>query len=181
MEFDIDRFDLIYAGAQKNMGPAGATLVIVRKSALGKVSRQLPAMMNYANHIEAGSMYNTPPVFAVYTSMLTLRWIKQKGGVGAMQKINEAKAGLLYDEIDRNPMFYTPTDSDDRSDMNVCFLLNDKELEGAFLAKCKEAGCVGLEGHRSVGGFRASIYNAMSEEGIRVLTDVMRDFERSHG
>lgn len=180
-EFDIDRFDLIYAGAQKNMGPAGATLVIVRKSALGKVSRQLPAMMNYSNHIEAGSMYNTPPVFAVYTSMLTLRWIKQKGGVGAMQKLNEAKAGLLYDEIDRNPMFYTPTASDDRSDMNVCFLMNDKELEGAFLAKCKEAGCVGLEGHRSVGGFRASIYNAMSEEGIRVLTDVMRDFERSHG
>lgn len=180
-EFDINRFDLIYAGAQKNMGPAGTTLVVVRKSALGKVSRHLPAMLKYENHIEAGSMYNTPPVFAVYTSMLTLRWVKKMGGVASMQKINESKAALLYDEIERNGLFYTPTVQEDRSDMNVCFLLNDKELEGAFLAKCKEAGCVGLEGHRSVGGFRASIYNAMPEEGIICLTEVMKEFERTHG
>lgn len=179
--FDINRFDLIYAGAQKNMGPAGTTLVVVRKSALGKVSRPLPAMLKYENHIESGSMYNTPPVYAVYTSMLTLRWIKKMGGVAAIQEANGSKAALLYDEIERNGMFYTPTVAEDRSDMNVCFLMKDKDLEGAFLAKCKDAGCVGLEGHRSVGGFRASIYNAMPKEGVACLTEVMKEFERTHG
>lgn len=178
---DVSRFDLIYAGAQKNMGPAGTTLVIVKKSALGKVNRPIPAMMNYINHIEAGSMYNTPPVFPVYVSMLTLRWIKQNGGVAAIQIKNEEKANALYGEIERNPLFYTPTASDDRSNMNVCFLLNDAEKEKMFLDACKKAGCIGLEGHRSVGGFRASIYNAMSIEGVNVLIDVMKDFEKSHG
>lgn len=178
---DVSRFDLIYAGAQKNMGPAGTTLVIVKKSALGKVNRPIPAMMNYINHIEAGSMYNTPPVFPVYVSMLTLRWIKQNGGVAAFQIKNEEKANALYGEIERNPLFYTPTASDDRSNMNVCFLLNDAEKEKMFLDACKKAGCIGLEGHRSVGGFRASIYNAMSIEGVNVLIDVMKDFEKSHG
>jgi phosphoserine aminotransferase len=178
--FDINKFDLIYAGAQKNMGPAGATLVIVKKSALGKVNRQIPAMMDYKNHIEAESMYNTPPVFPVYVSMLTMRWIKKLGGVAALQKLNEEKAALLYNEIERNAMFYTPTHQDDRSMMNICFLLHNKELEKEFLAKCKEAGCVGLEGHRSVGGFRASTYNAMSKEGVQVLVEVMKDFEKSN-
>ncbi len=178
--FDINKFDLIYAGAQKNMGPAGATLVIVKKSALGKVNRQIPAMLDYKNHIEADSMYNTPPVFPVYVSMLTLRWIKKLGGVAAIQKLNEAKATLLYNEIERNSLFYTPTHSDDRSMMNICFLLHNKDLEKDFLAKCKDAGCVGLEGHRSVGGFRASTYNAMSIEGVQVLVDVMKEFEKLH-
>lgn len=178
---DVSKFDLIYAGAQKNMGPAGTTLVIVKKSALGTVNRSIPAMMNYLNHIEAGSMYNTPPVFPVYVSMLTLRWIKNNGGVAAIQKRNEAKADALYDEIERNPLFYTPTAMEDRSNMNVCFLLHDKEKEKQFLESCKYAGCIGLEGHRSVGGFRASIYNAMSLEGVNVLIDVMKDFEKLHG
>ena len=178
---DINRFDLIYAGAQKNMGPAGTTLVIVRKSALGKVSRKIPAMLKYENHIEAGSMYNTPPVFPVYVSMLTLRWIKKNGGVAGMQRANEEKATLLYNEIDRNSLFYSPTNQEDRSRMNVCFLLHNSELEKEFLTKCKEAGCIGLEGHRSVGGFRASIYNAMTLEGIQVLVDVMKAFEVSKG
>jgi phosphoserine aminotransferase len=178
--FDINKFDLIYAGAQKNMGPAGATLVIVKKSALGKVNRQIPAMLDYKNHIEADSMYNTPPVFPVFVSMLTLRWIKKLGGVAAIQKLNEDKATLLYNEIERNSLFYTPTHPDDRSMMNICFLLHNKDLEKDFLLKCKEAGCVGLEGHRSVGGFRASTYNAMSVEGVQVLVDVMKDFEKTH-
>ncbi|MEY3421035.1 MAG: 3-phosphoserine/phosphohydroxythreonine transaminase [Bacteroidota bacterium] len=178
---DVSKFDLIYAGAQKNMGPAGTTLVIVKKSVLGTVNRSIPAMMNYLNHIEAGSMYNTPPVFPVYVSMLTLRWIKNNGGVAAIQKRNEAKADALYNEIERNPLFYTPTAMEDRSNMNVCFLLHDKEKEKQFLESCKYAGCIGLEGHRSVGGFRASLYNAMSLEGVNVLIDVMKDFEKLHG
>ena len=138
-------------------------------------------MLKYENHIEAGSMYNTPPVFPVYVSMLTLRWIKKNGGVAGMQRANEEKATLLYNEIDRNSLFYSPTNLEDRSRMNVCFLLHNSELEKEFLTKCKDAGCIGLEGHRSVGGFRASIYNAMSLEGIQVLVDVMKAFEVSKG
>jgi phosphoserine aminotransferase len=178
---DINKFDLIYAGAQKNMGPAGTTLVIVRKSALGKVSRKIPAMANYLNHIEGVSMYNTPPVLPVYTSMLTMRWLKKNGGVEAAQIRNEAKASLLYNEIDGNPLFYTPTVIQDRSVMNVNFLLHNKEQEADFLSDCKAAGCIGLEGHRSVGGFRASIYNAMDIEGVQVLVDVMKNFTIKHG
>ncbi|MBK9734019.1 MAG: 3-phosphoserine/phosphohydroxythreonine transaminase [Saprospiraceae bacterium] len=178
---DVNKFDLIYAGAQKNMGPAGTTLVIVRKSILGKVSRKIPAMLKYTNHIEAGSMYNTPPVFPVYVSMLTLRWIKKNGGVSGIQKMNEAKAAALYNEIDRNPLFFCPNETEDRSNMNICFLLKDSELEKDFLTKCKEAGCIGLEGHRSVGGFRASTYNAMSMEGIQQLIGVMKEFEKNNG
>lgn len=179
--FDINRFDLIYAGAQKNMGPAGATLVVVRKSAIGKVSRQLPSMLDYQNHVQGESMFNTPPVFPVYVSMLTMRWVKNQGGVAAMQKKNEHKAGLLWSEIDRNPLFYSPTHVEDRSDMNVCFLTRNSELESEFLALTKQAGCSGLAGHRSVGGFRASIYNAMPLEGVQVLVDLMKDFERTKG
>lgn len=179
--FDINDFDLVYAGAQKNMGPAGTTLVIVRKSALGQVSRKIPAMLKYENHIENGSMYNTPPVFPVYVSMLTLRWIKKNGGVAGMQRHNKLKANLLYNEIDRNSLFYSPTNMEDRSKMNICFLLHNSDLEKDFLAKCKDAGCIGLEGHRSVGGFRASVYNAMSIEGVEVLVKVMQDFEAAQG
>ena len=180
-EIDVNKFDLIYAGAQKNMGPAGTTLVIVKKSALGRVSRQIPAMMNYQNHIDAGSMYNTPPVFSVYVSMLTLRWIKKNGGVAGIQKKNEEKATALYTEIERNSLFYTPTAIDDRSKMNVCFLLHDKDKENQFQEECKSAGCIGLEGHRSVGGFRASIYNAMTLEGVEQLISVMQKFEKVNG
>ena len=178
---DVNKFDLIYAGAQKNMGPAGTTLVIVKKSALGKVNRQIPAMMNYQNHIDSASMYNTPPVFPVYVSMLTLRWIKRNGGIAGIQKKNEAKAAALYGEIERNSLFYTPTNHEDKSKMNVCFLLHDKEKEKQFLANCKSAGCIGLEGHRSVGGFRASIYNAMTLVGVNQLIGVMQDFEKVNG
>lgn len=178
---DIDRFDLIYAGAQKNMGPAGTTLVIIRKSALGKVSRKIPAMLKYENHIEAGSMYNTPPVFPVFVSMLTLRWIKKNGGIAAIQAVNETKAAQLYQEIDRNSLFYCPNVVEDRSKMNICFLLHDMSLEKEFITNCKAAGCIGLEGHRSVGGFRASTYNALSQEAIEVLIGVMQQFEKTHG
>ena len=180
-EIDINMFDLIYAGAQKNMGPAGVTLVIVRKSALGTVTREIPAMAKYQNHIDAGSMYNTPPVFPVYVSMLTLRWIKKNGGISGIQKLNEEKANTLYNEIERNSLFYTPTNTEDRSNMNICFLLQNQELEKDFLTNCINTGCVGLEGHRSVGGFRASIYNAMSLEGINQLVSVMQEFEKIHG
>lgn len=178
---DISKFDLIYAGAQKNMGPAGATLVIVKKSALGNVTRGLPAMVNYKNHIEAGSMYNTPPVFPVFVSMLTLRWIKKNGGVAGIQKMNEEKASNLYNEIERNSLFYSPINETDRSNMNICFLLHNKDLEKDFLSRCIDAGCVGLEGHRSVGGFRASVYNAMSMEGINQLVTIMQEFEKVNG
>lgn len=180
-EIDINRFDLIYAGAQKNMGPAGTTLVIVRKSALTKVVGTLGAMLDYNNHINGASMYNTPPVFPVYVSMLTLRWLKKNGGVSAIQQKNIEKANLLYNEIDRNSLFFCQVAPEDRSEMNVCFHLHNTELTDAFLAACKEAGCVGLAGHRSVGGFRASIYNAMTIQGVQVLTDVMCTFEVNHG
>ena len=163
------------------MGPAGTTLVIVRKSALGNVSRPIPAMLSYANHIESGSMYNTPPVFPVYVSMLTLRWIKKLGGLASMRMRNESKAALLYNEIERNELFFSPVATEDRSRMNICFLLHNRELEKDFLAMCKEAGCVGLEGHRSVGGFRASTYNAMEEASVQVLIDVMKEFGRTKG
>jgi phosphoserine aminotransferase len=180
-EIDIRKFDLIYAGAQKNMGPAGTTLVIVKKDKLGKINRYLPSMTDYKNHIEAASMFNTPPVYAVYTSMLTLRWIKDQGGVKAMAEHNKLKAVKLYEEIDNNPLFYTPTHTPDRSHMNVNFLLHDQKLEKDFLEMCKQAGCIGLEGHRSVGGFRASIYNAMDIDGVSTLVEVMQEFTRRNG
>ena len=179
--FDISAFDLVYAGAQKNMGPAGTTLVIVKKSVLGKTSRDLPAMLDYRNHIENESMYNTPPVFPIYVSMLVLRWLKKLGGVEAIQKINEEKAGVLYEEIERNPLFFCPVNEKDRSLMNVNFLLHDKEKEALFLEHAKTYGCQGIAGHRSVGGFRASIYNAMPLEGVKALVDAMQSFEQKHG
>jgi phosphoserine aminotransferase len=176
-QLDFSKFDLIYAGAQKNMGPAGTTLVVVKEEILEKSGRTIPSMLDYAKHIKAESMYNTPPVFAVYVSLLTLQWIKEKGGIAAVEKLNNAKADLLYAEIDRNPLFKGAAAVEDRSKMNVTFLLNNADHTATFDALWKEAGISGLPGHRSVGGYRASIYNAMPIESVQVLVDVMKALE----
>lgn len=179
-EFDGKKFGLIYAGAQKNMGPAGTTLVVIRKDMLGKSGRKLPTMLDYKTHIEKGSMYNTPPVFPIYVSMLTMRWIKNAGGVAEMEKRNNAKAELLYNEIDRNSLFEGTVKKEDRSKMNVVFVAKNPDLEKPFLDACKAANCVGLAGHRSVGGFRASLYNALDIESVKVLVDLMQEFEKKN-
>ncbi len=175
---DVSKFDLIYAGAQKNMGPAGVTLVIVKDSILGKVKRAIPSMLDYRIHIEGGSMYNTPPVFPIYVSLQTLKWVQANGGVAAMQKRNQEKADLLYGEIDRNPLFKGTAAKEDRSVMNVTFVLNDDSLDAEFMALAKQRNLSGLKGHRSVGGFRASIYNALPIESVQALVDAMQEFER---
>jgi len=175
-KINVADFGLIYAGAQKNMGPAGTTLVIVKDELLGKTDRKIPSMFCYQTLIEGGSMYNTPPVFAIYVSMLTLNWLKAKGGVAAIEKENIAKAKVLYEEIDRNPLFKPVAVPEDRSDMNVCFVMENPELEKAFLKLCDEKGIIGIKGHRSVGGFRASIYNALPITSIYVLIDAMQEF-----
>ncbi len=173
----IERFGVIYAGAQKNMGPAGVTLVIVRKDLLGKVDRKLTSMLDYQVHIAKNSSFNTPPVFPIYVSMLTMRWVKEQGGVATMAKRNEAKAKLLYSEIERNPKFRcTVTDPKDRSVMNATFATVDESDAAAFLEGATAAGVDALKGHRSVGGFRASMYNAMPLESVQVLVDVMKSF-----
>ena len=174
---DVSKFDIIYAGAQKNMGPAGTTLVIVKNEILGKTGRKIPTMLDYNTHISNESMFNTPPVFPIYVSMLTLQWLKNLGGVTVMEKINQQKADLLYNEIDRNPLFVGTAAKEDRSNMNVCFLLTDNSKEAVFNAMWQEAGISGIEGHRSVGGYRASIYNAMPLESIQVLIDIMKKLE----
>ena len=173
---DVSKFGIIYCGAQKNMGPAGVTLVIVNKNLLGKTGRPIPTMLDYSTHIAKGSMFNTPPAFPIYVSMLTMRWVKENGGVVAMATKNEAKAKLLYNEIDSNPLFEGTTAVEDRSLMNVTFKMKNAQMEEAFLADCAAADCVGIKGHRSVGGFRASIYNAMPIESVQVLVDVMKNF-----
>lgn len=173
---NVADFGLIYAGAQKNMGPAGVTLVIVKDDLLGKTGRKIPAMFNYQTQIEGGSMYNTPPVFAIYVSMLTLKWLKAKGGVPAIEQENITKARVLYEEIDRNPLFKAVAAVEDRSKMNVCFVMENPDLEKPFLKLAEERGIVGIKGHRSVGGFRASIYNALPISSIYVLIDVMQEF-----
>lgn len=178
---DVSKFDIIYAGAQKNMGPAGTTLVIIKKDILGKVNRSIPTMLNYETHIKKNSSFNTPPVFPIYVSMLTMEWVKAKGGVEAMQKINEDKAKALYDELDRNALFKANVAEGSRSLMNVTFLLTDDSKNDTFLKMCTDADIVGVKGHRSVGGFRASIYNAMPKSSIEVLIDVMKEFERTYG
>ncbi len=175
-EINVADFGLIYAGAQKNMGPAGTTLVIVKDELLGKTGRAIPSMLNYQLQIENGSMYNTPPVFAIYVSMLTLRWIKANGGVTAIAKANEAKAKELYTEIDRNPLFKGVCAVEDRSIMNVCFVMEKPELEKAFLKLAEDRDMVGIKGHRSAGGFRASIYNALPITSVYALIDVMQEF-----
>ncbi len=175
---DVSKFGLIYAGSQKNMGIAGTTLVIIRDDLMGKAKRKLPSMLDYKLQAENDSMYNTPPVFAIYMALETLKWVKSKGGVSAMQKLNEEKAGRLYAEIDSNPLFKGTCAVEDRSRMNVTFVMNKPELEGAFLKEAEAAGLSGLKGHRSVGGFRASIYNAMGVDGIDALVSLMRDFSK---
>src|ERR1700742_2627036 len=177
---NVADFGLIYAGAQKNMGPAGVTLVIVKDSLLGKTGRKIPAMFNYEVQIEGGSMYNTPPVFAIYVSMLTLNWLKSKGGVEAIEQENIAKARVLYGEIDRNPFFKGVCEVEDRSHMHVCFVMENPEHEKAFLKLCDEKGIVGIKGHRSVGGFRASIYNALPITSVYVLIDAMQEFHEKN-
>lgn len=177
-QLDFSKFDLIYAGAQKNMGPAGVTLVVVKEEILGKTGRTIPSILDYEKHIKAESMYNTPAVFAVYTSLLTMQWLKNQGGIPAIEKINDAKAKLLYTEIDRNPLFRGTAVAEDRSNMNATFLLNNESHAEAFDKMWKEAGISGLPGHRSVGGYRASMYNALPLESVQVLVDVMREFEK---
>ena len=178
---DFNSFDLIYAGAQKNMGPAGVNLVVVNKNILGKVKRNIPTIMDYRNHIREGSMLNTPPVFAVYVCMLTLRWLKAQGGVEAIEKLNNEKAALLYREIDENPLFKGAVVAEDRSKMNACFLMNDQTLETPFLDHLKELGIVGIKGHRTVGGFRASLYNALPLQSVEVLVGAMQSFSKQYG
>lgn len=178
---DVSDHILIYAGAQKNMGPAGVTLVIIDEDALGKVDRELPTMIDYRTHIKKGSMFNTPPVFPIYVSMLNLRWVKKQGGLKAMEERNKAKATLLYDEIDRNGLFKGLAATVDRSRMNVTFGIHNEELAGDFLKHAESHDCVGLKGHRSIGGFRASIYNAMNIEGVEALVDAMKTFEEKYG
>jgi phosphoserine aminotransferase len=176
-QLDFSKFDIIYAGAQKNMGPAGTTLVVIKEEILGKNGRTIPSMLDYLKHIKAESMYNTPSVFAVYASMLTLQWLKKSGGIAAIEKLNTEKATLLYSEIDRNPLFKGTANVADRSMMNACFLLENEDHAPIFDALWKAAGIIGLPGHRSVGGYRASMYNALSLESVQVLVDVMQDFE----
>ncbi len=178
---DFNKFSLIYAGAQKNIGAAGVNLVIVKKDILGKVSRKLPTMMDYRNHIENGSMLNTPPVFAVYVCMLTLRWLKQQGGITEIEKLNEKKSKLLYDTLDALPIFRPKVAKEDRSKMNVVFVIDNENLEKEFLTECKANGMVGIKGHRTVGGFRASLYNALTLESVQALTELMENFNKKHG
>lgn len=176
----IEKFGIIYAGAQKNLGPAGATLVIVDKNFINRPVKNIPTMLNYHTHITKNSMFNTPPVFSIYVSMLNLRWIKRQGGLSAMEKLNTEKAELLYSVLDSSSIFVGTAEKADRSKMNITFLLKDETLSPAFLADCQEAHCIGIKGHRSAGGFRASIYNAMDLDGVRVLCDVIENFEKQH-
>lgn len=177
---DVSKFDLIYAGAQKNIGPAGVVVVISKKGIFGKTGRTIPTMLDYRTHIDNGSMFNTPPCFSIYTSLLTMEWIKNLGGLTEMAKINEAKAKILYDEIDSNPLFSGPAAKEDRSLMNVTFVMKDPTLEPEFAKLAKEKNLSGIGGHRSVGGFRASIYNAMPIESVQALVDAMRDFSKKY-
>ena len=177
-QFDASQFDMIYAGAQKNMGPAGTTLVIIKKDLVGKAKRKVPTMLDYKPHVENGSMYNTPSVFAIFVCMHTLRWIKEMG-LEAMEIRNKAKADLLYAEIDRNPLFEGTVVKEDRSRMNVNFVTTNKEHEAEFLKLCESKHLSGLKGHRSVGGLRASLYNALPIESVQVLVDTMKEFEAS--
>jgi phosphoserine aminotransferase len=176
---DVSKYDLIYGGAQKNVGPAGVIFAIIRKDSLGRVTRHLPTMLNYQTHIDKLSMFNTPPVFAIFVMNETLKWLKSIGGVEEMYKINKAKADLLYGEIDRNSMFIGTAAKEDRSLMNVCFVMapGKEELQDEFFAFAKERGMVGIKGHRSVGGFRASLYNACPIEDVQALVDCMKEFE----
>ena len=179
---DVSKYDIIYAGAQKNLAPAGVTLAIVKEDALGKVDRAIPTMLDYRTHIKKGSMFNTPPCLPIYAALQTLKYYKSLGGVAALEKINVEKASMLYDEIDRNRLFKGTAAEEDRSIMNVCFVMNEeyKDLEADFVDFAKSKGMIGIKGHRSVGGFRASIYNAMPKESVAELIDVMKEYEKNH-
>ncbi len=180
---DVSKYICIYGGAQKNLAPAGVTFVIVKDDAVEKVSRHIPTMLNYQTHIKGGSMFNTPPVVPIYAALLTLRWLKEQGGVEEMQRRAKEKADMLYGEIDRNKLFHgTVTDKASRSYMNICFVMNEeyKDLEADFLKFATEKGMVGIKGHRSVGGFRASCYNALPKESVQALIDCMQEFEKLH-
>jgi phosphoserine aminotransferase len=180
-DMDFNKFDLIYAGAQKNVGAAGVNLVVINKNMLGKVDRVLPTMMDYRQHVDNGSMLNTPPVFAVYVCMLTLKWLKENGGVPAIEKLNNAKATLFYDTLDSLPLFKGTVVKEDRSTMNAVFVMDNKDLEKEFQDRCKQEGLYGVKGHRSVGGFRVSMYNALPLESVVVITEVMKDFANKKG
>lgn len=178
---DFKKCSLIYAGAQKNMGAAGVNLVVIKKEILGKINRPIPTIMNYQKHIEAGSLMNTPPVFAVYVSMLTLRWIIEQGGLAEMGRRNKAKSELLYNTIDALPLFDAPVAQEDRSEMNAVFFLNNPDLEEPFLALCKQEGMIGVKGYRTVGGIRVSMYNALPLESVQAFCDLMQAFAQKHG
>ena len=179
-QLDFSKFDLIYAGAQKNMGPAGTTLIVIKEEILGKVERVIPSMLNYQIHIDKDSMFNTPSVFAIYVSMLTLEWLKDLGGISFIEKVNNKKAELIYTEIDRNPLFKGFAAKEDRSIMNATFTLTDENLKETFETMLLEAGINGLNGHRSVGGYRASMYNALPLYSVQALVDVMQELERKN-
>lgn len=178
---DFNRFDLIYAGAQKNVGAAGVNLVVVNKDILGRIKRPIPTMMDYRNHIKEGSMLNTPPVFAVYVCMLTLRWLKARGGIATIEAINNQKAALFYNTLDSLPIFRGTVNKEDRSKMNAVFVMNDPALEDEFLQLCKANNMEGVKGHRSVGGFRVSMYNALPLSSVQAITDLMKDFAAKKG
>jgi phosphoserine aminotransferase len=179
-QLDFEKFDLIYAGAQKNMGPAGTTLVVLKEEILGKVERHIPSMLNYQTHLDKESMFNTPAVFSIYVSMLTLQWLKDLGGISFIEKVNEKKAALLYGEIDRNPLFEGIVVKEDRSIMNATFVLKENTLTEKFDKMWQEANINGLHGHRSVGGYRASMYNALPLYSVQALVDVMQELERKN-
>lgn len=178
---DFNSFDIIYAGAQKNMGAAGVNLLVVNKNCLGKVKRPIPTMMDYRNHIKEESMLNTPPVFAVYVVLLTLRWLKKEGGVTEMEKRNQVKSDLLYSTLEQSPVFTLPVAKEDRSKMNVVFTMKEEALEKEFLQLCKEHGMYGVKGHRSVGGFRVSLYNALPLSSVEAMVSLIKDFAQKHG
>lgn len=179
---DVAKYDIIYAGAQKNLAPAGVTIAIVREGALGHVERAIPTMLDYRTHIKKGSMFNTPPCLPVFSALQTLKYYKQLGGVKVLEKMNLEKAAILYDEIDRNKLFRGTAKEEDRSIMNVCFVMNDeyKDLETEFAEFAASKGMIGIKGHRSVGGFRASIYNAMPKSSVEALIETMKEFEKNH-
>ena len=180
-EVDFKKFSLIYAGAQKNMGAAGVNMLVIKKDILGKIQRKIPTIMNYQKHIEAGSLMNTPPVFAVYVSMLTLQWIEQEGGLAELGRRSQERADLLYNTIDSLPLFQAKVAKEDRSQMNAVFFIEDESLQNLFLDQCKQAGFVGVKGYRTVGGIRVSMYNALPMSSVTAMTDLMQNFAKQHG
>ena len=178
---DFKKFSLIYAGAQKNMGAAGVNLLVIKKDILGKIKRRIPTIMNYQKHIDAGSLMNTPPVFAVFVSMLTLKWIEEEGGLIEMGRRSKERASLLYDTLDNLPIFKTYVAKEDRSEMNAVFFIEDENLQNLFLDECKQAGFIGVKGYRTVGGVRVSMYNALPLSSVQAMTDLMQSFASKHG